>query len=98
MSLLQQLNVDADHLAGGYITMHWNDDFSKAPIYPTSGCQFDLSHGTITYKLKRELRWARTEPPYGQYVCDKYKWTEATYHSIDWECLRCAINWKSEQR
>ena len=37
LSLLQQLNVDADHLAGAYITMHWNDDFSKAPIYPTSG-------------------------------------------------------------
>ena len=44
LSLLQQLNVDADQLAGAYITMHWNDDFSKAPIYPTSGCQLDLSH------------------------------------------------------
>ena len=62
-------------LAGAYIIMHWNDDFSKAPIYPTSGCQLDLSHGTITYKLKRELRWARTEPPYREYVCKKYKWS-----------------------
>ena len=55
LTLQQQLNVDADHLAGGYITRHWDDDYSQAPIYPTSGCQLDLQHGTITYKLKREL-------------------------------------------
>ena len=25
LSLLQQLNVDADHLAGAYINMHWQE-------------------------------------------------------------------------
>ena len=58
LTLHQELNTDADQLAGGYIvTRHWDDDYSQACSYylaicPTSGCQLDLQHGTIMYKLK----------------------------------------------
>ncbi len=98
LTLRQQLNVDADHLAGGYIERHWDEDYSIAPIYPTSGCQIDLPHGTTTYKLKRELRWARTEPLYRAYLCKKYKWNDTTFSDVDWECLRRALNRKRNDR
>ena len=98
MTLKQQLNVDADHIAGAYIEQHPDDDYTQAPLYPQSGAQLDLCHGTITYKLKRELRWARNEPDYSKYMLDKHKWTENTYSEIDWESHRRALNRKHKDR
>ena len=55
----------------------------KLLLGPTSGCHLDLWHGTITYKLKCKLRWARTESLYRQYLCDKYKWEDSIYQDVD---------------
>ena len=98
LTLLQQLNVDADSMADSYIQQHWDDEYHEVPLLPTSGAQLNLEQGTVTYKMKRELRLARTEGPLRDYLCEKNKWSRETFDSIDWEDHRRALNRLNKHR
>jgi len=98
LTLFQQLNVDADSLADGYIVHHWEDKYDTAPLLPTSGVQLHLKHGTVSSRLKRELRWARTGAPFREVLCNKNMWTDEIFESIDWEDHRRALNRLNKNR
>lgn len=92
LSLKAQLNCDADKLANEYIVDHPNDDYTTALLLPTSGIQLNLSTGTISSKLKQELRLARTTPPMFAHLTERFGWNQTTLDDIDWECSRRAYN------
>jgi hypothetical protein len=98
LTLLQQLNVDADKLANEYIQDHPNKDYTKAKILPSSGIQFHLPTGTITNQLKRQMKEARRQETHIQYLCKKNGWDKATFDSIAWEQHRRAINRHTKKR
>ena len=92
LDLKAQLNIDADALANQYITDNPNHPYQQVPLLPVSGVQLNLPIGTITHKLKRELRVARTAPGLQQHLCTKFNWTAPVFDNIDWESFRRAMN------
>ena len=62
LSLTAQLNVDADGLASAWLQAnpHWEHEI--VPILPTCGSQIHLPEGTITRRLKQELKLAVSTP------------------------------------
>ena len=96
LSLPAQLNCDADSLADDYFTQNPAIQHAKAPILPTTGCQLHLyKHGTlstITRKLKRELRIARTAPALKNYLIKKFEWTETIWQDINHKAFSQALN------
>ena len=96
LSLPAQLNCDADSLADDYFTQNPAIQHAKAPILPTTGCQLHLyKHGTlstITRKLKRELRIARTAPALKNYLIKKFEWTEIIWRDINHKAFSQALN------
>ena len=76
LPLPAQLNVDADKLAGDYMTAHPDKDYTVVPVLPTSGVQLHLPAGTITYNMKKEVSMARTTGPMKQYMIKKHGWEE----------------------
>ena len=91
LSLKAQLNVDYDAIADAYIVENPNHQYQQVPLLPTSGIQLQLPIGTITNKLKRELRLARTADNLRKYLCGKFGWDEETFDTIDWEAFRRAM-------
>ena len=98
LSLAAQLNVDADRLANDYITQNPDKYYNRVPLLPTSGIQLDLPCGTITYKVNREIKYARSAPILKAKYCKLYKWNLATLETIDWEAHRLASNRHHKQR
>ena len=84
LSLKAQLNCDADELANIYLEDHPDLDHTRVPILPTSGCQLDLDKGTITYNLKRELKYARSAKQLKRKLMNRDEWDESTFDDIDW--------------
>jgi hypothetical protein len=85
LSLLAQLNRKADAYADQYLQDHQDIEHSRAPLFPTAGCQLHLAHGTTTHDIKRELILARHVPPMKEKLCSKHEWEEEIFHSIDWD-------------
>ena len=83
LSLPAQLNVDADKIADQYIQQNPDHAFHQVPLLPTSGIQLHLPVGTVTHKLKRELRLARTEPPLRAHLCERFGWSGETFEDTD---------------
>ena len=92
LSLPAQLNVDADELANQFIVDNPDLPYHQVPLLPTSGIQLNFSNGTVTHKLKRAIRWAKTEGPLKEHLCNKFDWSEATFDDINWEAFRVAMN------
>ena len=91
LSLSAQLNVDADALANEYITANPDHPYHVVPLLPTCGCQFHLPIGTITHKLKKEIRLARTQPAMKDHLMDRFGWDYPTLQDVDWESFRIAM-------
>ena len=92
LSLSAQLNVDADHIANAYIEENPDKDYSHVPMLPHSGAQLNLLNGTATSRLKQRLRLARTTSLLQTHLQKKFGWSEATFHDINWESSRVALN------
>ena len=91
LSLMAQLNCDADEWADKYIAENPNYPYNKVPLFPISGVQLNLPTGTVTHKLKRELRMARHEEPLKEYLCEKFGWDRQVFADIDHESFRRAL-------
>jgi hypothetical protein len=83
LSLPAQLNVDADRIADSFLENHPDATARRVPLLPSAKAQLHLPKGTITYKLKRELRLARTTEPLIKHMCKKNDWTREVYNTID---------------
>jgi hypothetical protein len=92
LTLQQQLNVDADKLVGAYIQTHEDDQYSIAPLLPTSGAQLKMKGGTVTHQLKQTVTQARSKQIHKQYLCKKNNWTPTDFQTIDWESHCQALN------
>jgi hypothetical protein len=92
LTLMQQLNVDADRLANEYIIQNQNKAYNIVPILPTSGIQLHMEEGTVTYQLKKTIMQARSKANHQLYLCHKNNWNQADFMNIDWESHRRALN------
>ena len=92
LSLLAQLNVDADKIAKQYQHKH-GQPCTKVPRLPSNAVQFHLQgKHTITYKLKPTLYYQATGPELKLYIANKYGWDKDNVERVDWKAHRAAIN------
>jgi hypothetical protein len=77
LSLLSQLNVDADTATGNYQTQH-GCHCPHVPLFPHAGAQLQIDDATITYSYKSFIRNAVHGPPLLQYSQQHNHWTPAT--------------------
>ena len=98
LSLCAQLNCDADKLADAFISNHPNLNYSTAPLLPHSGAQLHLPSGTVSNKLKLELKLARTTEPLQEKLRTKFSWDHDTFNDIDFECSRRALRRHAKSR
>jgi hypothetical protein len=98
LSLLQQLNVDADRLANEYIQQHWDKEYQHVRLLPASGIQLQLKQGTITYHHKRRIKEASVEENQRKHLCKKTGWSQETFDTVAWEVHRRALNRLSKRK
>jgi hypothetical protein len=99
LTLLQQLNVDADKLANQYIQDNPNKAYKWVNMLPTNGAQLHLKTGTITHQTKEQVMEARNVRKQVSYdLCKKYDWESTTFETIAWEPHRRAINRHTKQK
>jgi hypothetical protein len=98
LTLLQQLNVDADRLANEYIQANQDKEYRWVTLLPTSGAQLHLPTGTITYQMKKQVKEAKTSPQLKAHMCKKNGWEPAILEMIAWEPHRRAINRHAKQK
>ena len=98
LTLRAQLNCDADKLAEDFISTNPDLDYSTAPMLPNSRAQLHLTSGTISNKLKMELKLARTVEPLQEKLKEKFGWDHETFQSIDIECCRRALRRHGKNR
>lgn len=83
LSLLAQLNVDADHQASRYQRLHG----AVRPyvlMMPHTRAHVQTCHGTITSNHDAVLRNTATKDPLFQHIAVKNDWTPAIMRSINW--------------
>ena len=95
LSLMAQLNVDADRLADKY-QCEFGHHRPDVPLTEWTGVHLILPQGTITSRHESALRYQTTGPPLMRYMQGKYGWNEHTSSSINWRahgtCLRKNIS------
>ena len=97
LSLLAQLNVDADKLAGQYQEQH-GAAHPKVLLFPHAAAQLHSTEGTITSRLPFALRLLEHGPPLREYIINKNQWTPHIFHMINWESHAAAIKAHNKQR
>lgn len=84
LSMMAQLNVDADGLA----TLYQQEFGSTRPLVLLSdnaGAHLITQEGTVTSKLVPRVRYLSTGPSLRQYIMKKNDWTEQIMQSINWK-------------
>ena len=91
LSLLAQLNVDADDQAKEYQQQH-----GKAHPFvlmsPHAGAFVTTPEGTITAKVVQELRSYSTGPPLRLHIQERNQWTDQIMRTINWRAHGKALN------
>ena len=83
LSLLAQLNVEADEMA----TLFQNTHGADRPVVimsPRTRAHLVTSEGTITSRYPEALRTAYTRPALQQYIQRRNQWSDATFASVNW--------------
>ena len=90
LSLMAQLNVDANTKAGQY-----QDAFKAvrpiAKMMTSTGAHRVGPDGTITSHYQKAIRYQATEAPLRTYLMNKYKWTPAVFDVIHWSAHGAAL-------
>ena len=92
MSLEARTNCKADRLAEKHQEEWLVDDLGKVLRLPSNKAQFNLPWGTITNKLKTELRVTRTQGDLAQKIIEDNQWAQETFHKVDWTVHGRSIN------
>ena len=83
LSLMAQLNVDADRLAAKYHNAHG----ARRPFVlmaPHTGAMLVTDDGTLTSKFQEELRYRSTGPGLEDYLRSKNSWSQSTFEAVNW--------------
>lgn len=97
LSLLAQLNVDADDKAAEY-QRHFGKAHPFVLMSTNAGAFVTLPEGTITSKVISELRNYATTPPLRQHIQERNQWTDHTMNTINWRAHGKALNGMIEKR
>ena len=84
LALPAQLNCNADQAAAQFLQDYPDEDYKIAPVFPSGGCQLQLSNGIVTYNFKQELNLAQTLQPLRAHLCHQHGWTIQIFDTIDW--------------
>ena len=91
LTLLAQLNVDADDKATAY-----QQQYGKAHPFvlmsPHAGAFVTIPEGSITAKVVKELRGYATGPPLRLYIQQRNHWTDRIMTTINWNAHGKAFN------
>jgi hypothetical protein len=83
LSLHAQLNVEADALAGMYLTdLPWPK--TEVLFFPHTHVQLTIKGQTITSRYSLRIRNAECDPHMITYLKKHYGWTDAVCESINW--------------
>jgi hypothetical protein len=82
LSLDAQLNVDADKLAGDFMSQHPNPQ-TIAPLMPTTGVHLNIDSNTITGHYSTRIRTAAATPDIIQFLRKKNSWSTREWESIN---------------
>ena len=91
LSLLAQLNVDADDKAKEY-QMQYGKAHPFVMMSTHAGAFVTLPEGTITAKVITELRSYATGPPLRSYIQERNQWTDSIMGTINWRAHGKAMN------
>ena len=84
LDLAAQLNVEADALATSAMA-HLGRPYPLVPFDPSNGVMFHIRGATITRRFDQAVHSAVHLPPLCSHYCNKFKWTQDTFYSIDWD-------------
>ena len=98
LNLLGQLNVDADAVAGNFITEHGSSR-PFAIMSPLTRAHLLFQDGTVTGKYAKHLQEEATTKPLRRYIKKKNGWTEFTMQEvINWEAHAQAMIRSTKKR
>ena len=97
LSLLAQLNVDADRLADQYQRDHGHHQ-PIVPLTEWAGVHLILPQGTITSKHEAALRYQSTGPPLLEVMKLKYRWTDRSSSLINWRAHGASLRKQMPKR
>eukprot|EP00980_Cylindrotheca_fusiformis_P027516 scaffold20799_cov73-Cylindrotheca_fusiformis.AAC.5 len=85
LSLLAQLNIEADGLAGSYRRNVADQPHPRVPLLSHTRCILHLeAEGTITRSYTTCLRTHAATPDLQAYMMKRFHWSGETLRSIDW--------------
>jgi hypothetical protein len=82
LSLDAQLNVDADKLAGDFMS-HYPKPQTMVPLMPTTGVHLNIDSKTITGHYSTRIRTASATPAIIQFLRKKNAWSTREWESIN---------------
>jgi hypothetical protein len=82
LSLDAQLNVDADKLAGDFMSQY-QDPQTIVPLMPTTGVHLNIDSKTITGHYSTRIRTAAATPAIIQFLRKKNSWSTSEWDSIN---------------
>ena len=97
LSLLAQLNVDADRLAQQYQDRH-GASHPMVLLFPHAAAQLTIPEGTITSRLPFVLRMTEHGYPLRDYIRAKYRWSQSEFDTINWDAHCAAVKAHNKQR
>ena len=83
LSLLAQLNVDADTMANTYQCEHGMAR-TEVLLTDTAGVHLVTPHGSMTKNYDAVMRYQATKPGLSKYIQERYDWSERVMENVNW--------------
>ena len=97
LSLLAQLNVDADEMATQYQRHHGNPR-PHVLLTDTAGVGLSTSDGSITKNFAQTIRYQASAPELQQYIQDQNKWNLQVFNSVNWPAHGTSLRARIDKR
>ena len=97
LSLLAQLNVDADAMATQYQRHHGNPR-PHVLLTDTAGVVLNTPDGSITKNFAPTIRYQASAPELQKYIQERNKWTPQVFQYINWPAHRTSLRARIDKR
>ena len=97
LSLLAQLNVDADAMASRY-QCEFGEIRTRVLLTSTAGVHLITPHGTQTSHYDEAIRHQATYPGLMKYIQTKYAWSDATAAFVNWRAHGSSLQKRIEHK
>lgn len=87
-----KLNIQADKLAGEFQDLSPSHSTELAPMIDGTKCHLVVDGQTICSNHRKAIRNVRPTNVLLKFMQDKYKWSDSTVDSIDWESHKAAVH------